>query len=70
LSGSERQAVLAVLHAPDYVDLAPAAVFARLLDAARYLCSIRTMYRLLAAAAEVRERRAQARHCRRASETA
>ena len=37
-------------------------IFATLLDEGRYLCSIRTMYRLLAANAEVRERRNQARH--------
>ena len=62
LSVAERQAVLEVLHEPRFVDLAPAEVYATLLDEGRYLCSIRTMYRLLAANAEVRERRNQARH--------
>ena len=61
---SERTAVLAVLHAPRFVDLAPAQVYAHLLDEGRYLCSPRTMYRLLAASAEVRERRDQLRHPR------
>jgi putative transposase len=51
-----------VLHEPRFVDLAPAEIYAILLDEGRYLCSIRTMYRLLAANAEVRERRNQARH--------
>jgi hypothetical protein len=37
-------------------------VYARLLDENRYLCSERTMYRILAANAEVRERRDQLRH--------
>jgi putative transposase len=44
------------------VDLAPAEVHARLLDEGRYLCSERTMYRVLAENAEVRERRDQLRH--------
>ena len=45
-----------------FVDQAPADVYAQLLDEDRYLCSIRTMYRLLADAQEVRERRDQLRH--------
>jgi putative transposase len=44
------------------VNLSPGAVFASLLDEERYLCSIRTMYRLLSGAGEVRERRDQLRH--------
>jgi putative transposase len=51
-----------VLHAPRFVDLAPAEVYATLLDAGQYLCSERTMYRVLAAAHEGRERRNQLRH--------
>ncbi|SEH62654.1 hypothetical protein SAMN04244559_03219 [Magnetospirillum fulvum] len=51
-----------VLHQPRFVDLAPAEVYATLLDEGHCLCSIRTMYRLLAANADVRERRNQARH--------
>jgi len=39
------------------VDLAPVEVYATLLDESRYLCSERTMYRILAANQEVRERR-------------
>jgi putative transposase len=62
LSAAERQAVLDVLHEPRFVDLAPAEVHARLLDEGRYLCSERTMYRVLAENAEVRERRDQLRH--------
>ena len=64
LGASERAAVLEVLHAPGFVDLAPAQVYAHLLDEGRYLCSPRTMYRVLAASAEVRERRDQLRHPR------
>ncbi len=59
---AERQNVLAVLHEPRFVDLAPAEVHARLLDEGRYLCSERTMYRVLDENAEVRERRDQLRH--------
>ena len=62
LSVAERRAVLDVLHEPRFADQAPAEVYARLLDEKRYLCSERTMYRILAANAEVRERRDQLRH--------
>jgi len=62
LSAGERADVLAVLHEPRFVDLAPAEVYATLLDAGRYLCSERTMYRLLAKQHEVRERRNLLRH--------
>ena len=62
LSAQERRAVLDTLHSERFVDQAPAEVYATLLDEDRYLCSIRTMYRLLDAAQEVRERRDQLRH--------
>ena len=62
LSDAERTAVLAVLHEPRFVDLAPAEVYATLLDEGRYLCSQRTMYRILAAHQEVGERRNQLWH--------
>jgi len=58
----ERKAVLDVLHEPRFADLAPAEVFATLLEEGRYLCSIRTMHRILAENAELRERRDQLRH--------
>jgi putative transposase len=51
-----------VLRSEEHCDLAPAQVWARLLDDGRYLCSISTMYRLLAAAGENRERRRQRTH--------
>jgi putative transposase len=63
LTVAEREAVLAVLHEERFVDLPPAQVWAQLLDAGQVPpCSIRTMYRVLAANAEVRERRNQLRH--------
>ena len=57
LSPDEATTILARLHEPRFVDLAPAEVYATLLDAGEYLCSERTMYRVLAAHQEVRERR-------------
>src|SRR4030095_16461588 len=62
LGEAERAAVLEELHTPRFVDLAPGECAATLLDEGTYLCSERTMYRVLAAHAEVRERRAQLRH--------
>ena len=64
LSASERDTVLATRHAARFADQSPAEVYATLLDEGTYLCSIRTMYRLLAGAGEVRERRNQLRHRR------
>lgn len=62
LSQLERRAVLDVLHEPRFADLAPAEVYATLLDEGRYLCSERSMYRVLEENQEVRERRNQLRH--------
>ncbi len=62
LSEAERTAVRKVLHEERFVDKAPAQVVATLMDEKRYLCSERTMYRLLEGAAEVRERRDQRQH--------
>jgi putative transposase len=61
LTETERQTVLDVLHAPRFLDLAPAQVYATLLDEGVYHCGERTMYRVLAAEGETRERRAQRR---------
>jgi putative transposase len=62
LTEAERQRILTVLRSEEYCDLAPAQVWARLLDDGIYLCSISTMYRLLAIAGENRERRRQRTH--------
>ena len=62
LQPEERRVVLGTLHETRFADLAPAEVYATLLDEGRYLCSERTMYRILAENHEVRERRAQLRH--------
>lgn len=62
LSDPERDEVLAVVRSPEFADLAPAQIWARLLDDGRYLCSIRTMYRIMAEAGETGERRRQRTH--------
>jgi putative transposase len=62
LSPDERQTVLNILHCERFVDLAPHEVYATLLDEGHYLCSIRTMYRILEENQEVKERRNQLRH--------
>ncbi len=62
LSEIERQALLDVLYSERFADCAPASVYATLLDEGRYLGSVRTMYRLLAALGQSRERRNQIVH--------
>src|SRR5256712_850951 len=58
----ERETVLSRLHEERFQDRSPAAVYATLLDEGEYLCSIRTMYRLLERRGESRERRDQLLH--------
>lgn len=62
LTDTERADVLTVLHEPDHADLAVTQVWARLLDAGTYLCSIATLHRILRDAGENRERRRQHTH--------
>ena len=62
LSVDERNDVLAVLNSERFADKAPAEVYATLLDEGDYLCSTRTMYRVLQANRQVRERRNQLQH--------
>ncbi len=60
LSLPERHMVLDELHSERFQDKAPLQVYATLLDDGRYLCSPRTMYRILAAEhGSVKERRRQ-----------
>src|SRR5262249_25349586 len=56
------QAVAEVLHSERFVDMAPAEVYATLLDEGTYQCSEATMYRILRKRGEVGERRRQATH--------
>jgi len=62
LSAVERADVLSVLHEQRFQDRSPAAVQATLLDEGQYLCSTRTMYRILEQQGESRERRDQLVH--------
>lgn len=62
LSADERATVRAVLNSERFADQTPYEVYATLLDEELYLCSIRTMYRILHEAAAVQERRNQLRH--------
>jgi putative transposase len=64
-SVAERQTVGDVLHAPRFVDVAPAEVVATLLDEGSYLASERTMDPILADAGQTGERRNQLTHPRR-----
>ena len=62
LSIAEQDLLLGLLDSERFADVAPAAVFATLLDEGRYHGSIRTMYRLLAAQSQTGERRRQRIH--------
>ena len=62
LNPEERTYVTDLMHEPRFADLAPGEIYATLLDDGTYVCSERTMYRILAANQEVRERRDQRRH--------
>jgi putative transposase len=62
LSDEEVDRLMDVLRSERFRDLAPAQVWAMLLDEDTYLASISTMYRVLRAHGELRERRAQATH--------
>lgn len=62
LTQDERAHVLKLLHEERFVDQSPAEVYATLLDEGRHCCSERTMYRILAANREIKERRRQRRH--------
>lgn len=59
LSFDERSLVLDILHEDRFVDKAPQEIYAALLDEEKYICSIRTMYRILEEEGELKERRNQ-----------
>ena len=64
LPPEERRRALSLLNDERFADLPPAQVYATLLDEGKYLCSIRTLYRVLQENGQVRERRPQLRHPR------
>src|SRR5450631_3099691 len=62
LSPDERESVRAMLNSERFQDCSPAAINATLLDEGQYLCSARTMYRVLEEDGATRERRDQLTH--------
>jgi putative transposase len=62
LSQVEQDTVRALLNSEDFVDKAPATVYHELLDEGIYVASVSSMYRILHAHGEVKERRRQAVH--------
>lgn len=62
LTDGERAGVLTVLNSDEFVDKPPLQVYAILLERGQYLCSVSTMYRVLAENRQVRERRRLATH--------
>jgi putative transposase len=62
LTPAQQEQILAQLHSERFLDCSPRQVWATLLDEDVYLCSWRTMYRLLHQHQAVRERRRQRRH--------
>jgi len=62
LSQAEKAQVRQILNSQRFQDSPPREVYASLLDEGQYLCSWRTMYRILDENDEVRERRDQLRH--------
>ncbi|MBA3403247.1 MAG: IS3 family transposase [Gemmatimonadaceae bacterium] len=62
LSDEENAEVLATLDSERFMEKAPRQVYAELLDEEKYVCSVRTMYRVLENHGQVRERRNQRRH--------
>ena len=60
LSDTEEKTILELLNSPWFCDMAPAEIYAALLDEGRYYCSIRTMYRILARHGQCVQRRQKA----------
>lgn len=66
LSLLERAEILKVVNSPEFVDLPPIQIYAKLLDEGIYLGSISTIYRILNENKQIKDRRRQARHPARA----
>jgi putative transposase len=62
LNTEERDNALAILHSERFVDASPHTIHATLLDEGHYPCSVRTLYRILQAEHELRERRNLRQH--------
>ena len=62
LPPAEQDTVRGLLNSERFVDSSPRQMYGTLLDEGQYLCPVSTMYRILKAHEEVRERRNQKRH--------
>jgi hypothetical protein len=62
LNSEEKQLVLDLLRSERFIDKTPYEAFHTLLDEGEYYCSPRTMYRLLDATGENKDRRIQRNH--------
>ena len=62
LSATEHQGALDLLHSERFVDASPYTLHATLLEEGQYPCSVRTLYRILAAEDQLRERRSLRQH--------
>jgi putative transposase len=62
LAPEEKQDVFDLMHSERFVDKAPIEIHATLLDEGTYICSTRTMYRILEQHGELKERRNQLCH--------
>jgi putative transposase len=62
LTAEERDHALTILHSQRFVDASPHTIHATLLEEGQYPCSVRTLYRILAAENELRERRRLRQH--------
>ena len=62
LAAAEREQVRQTLYSERFMDKSPYQVYASLLDDGEYLCSVRTMYRILDDDAATKERRNQLCH--------
>jgi len=64
LSSSERGRILNLLYSEEFIEDTPYKIVSKLLDRGEWLCSIHTMYRVLAEAGDIKDRRNQRRHPR------
>lgn len=62
LPEEERNEIVEIMQSPRFIDVAPPEIYATLLDEKTRICSVRSMYRYLAAEGKVHERRNQLRH--------
>ena len=62
LSPKERETLIELLHSERFADQPPREIYATLLSQGRYICSVRTMYRVLKNLDATKERRRQRAH--------